>query len=372
MKILIAPDKFKESLSAIEVGEAIATGIRRHNPTAECIIHPLADGGDGSISALSSYFDFERIEIQVSDPLGRIINAYYYIVDDTAFIELASASGIVLLQKKERDPRKTSSLGSGQMIADALSKEIQKIFLFLGGSVVNEVGIGITHALGFRFLDKFGAELYPCGENLIHIQKIDTSKIQFPLKNIQLTCLCDVQSLLCGINGATHLYAEQKGANKADIEYLEKGVNHFANIINEQLGVDILAIVGGGASGGTAAGLLGMIGAEAKSGIETIIELTQFEEQLRSADWVISGEGKLDTQTMQGKVSSGVASLSQQYQKPLSLFVGQNQITPNVQQQLGIHSINTVLNQARNLEDAMQNTTKILEQLAFEFAKKHL
>lgn len=366
MKILIAPDKFKESLSAIEVGNAIAQGIQKYNPNAECMIHPLADGGDGSISVLSSYFDFEKVAVETQNPLGKNIHTHYYVANETAFIELASASGIVLLKKEERNPRKTSSLGSGEMIADALSRGIKKIFLFLGGSVTNDVGIGIAHALGFRFLDKNGNMLHPCGENLMHIQKIDATDLSFQLEDVELTCLCDVQSLLYGKNGATYIYAAQKGANEADIEYLEKGVQHFASIITHQLNVDIQSIIGGGASGGIAAGLVGLLGAEAKSGIETILELTKFEEKLVASDWVISGEGKLDAQTLEGKAVSGVSALVKKYQKPFIVFVGQHELNEQAQKKLEIQQIFSVINKAENLEDALKNAAPYLTELAFE------
>ncbi|MEM8526535.1 MAG: glycerate kinase [Bacteroidota bacterium] len=366
MNILIAPDKFKESLSALEVGKAIEKGIQQRLPNAKCILHPLADGGDGSISVLSSYFDFETIEVQTLDPLGKLINAYYYVANDTAFIELASASGIVLLKKEERDPRKTSSLGTGEMIVDALSKGIRKIFLFLGGSVTNDVGMGIAQALGFRFLDKNKKELFPCGENLIHVQKIDASDLKFPLEEIELTCLCDVQSLLYGKSGATHIYAAQKGASKADIEYLECGVQHFAKVIKEHLSIDIQQVIGGGASGGIAAGLVGMLGAKAKSGIKTILELTKFEEELIAADWVISGEGKLDAQTLEGKAVSGVSALVKKHRKPFTVFVGQHELSEKEQKILGIHTIFAVMDKAENLEDGLQSAEYYLQELAFE------
>ncbi|MEN0046296.1 MAG: glycerate kinase [Bacteroidota bacterium] len=371
MKVLIAPDKFKESLSAIEVGKAIAKGIQEQYPNAECIIHPLADGGDGSISVLSSYFDFEQVEIAAQNPLGKKINIHYYIADNTAFIELASASGIVLLNKEERNPRKTSSLGTGEMIADALSRGLKKIFLFLGGSVTNDVGIGIAHALGFRFLDEQGNELYPCGENLIRIQKIDTSNLQFPPENIDLTCLCDVQSLLYGKNGATHIYAAQKGASETDIEYLEKGVQHFSNIIKQQLNIDLQSVTGGGASGGIAAGLLGLLGAKAQSGIETILKLTNFEEQLIATNWVISGEGKLDAQTLEGKAVSGVSTLAKKYKKPFTVFVGQHELTKQQQKTLGIEQIFAVMDKAEDLEDALQNAEQYLKELAYDASISH-
>ncbi|MEL6942247.1 MAG: glycerate kinase [Bacteroidota bacterium] len=319
MTVLIAPDKFKGSLSALEVGKAIENGIKKHDTSINCIIHPLADGGDGSVDILSNFLDVRRINVQVNDPLRRKIQTYYYLSEKTAFIELAAASGLVLLGKKERNPLKTSTYGSGQMILDAIQKGATKIFLFLGGSATNDAGIGIAQALGFRFLNQYDKELAPIGENLIHIQKIDTSQLKFPIEELEFNCLCDVQNPFCGEHGASFVYAAQKGADEKAILQLDEGLAHFAKIIQQQFAIEIQNVAGSGAAGGIAGGLLGLLNAKIKSGIDTILELSQFEEKLKTADILISGEGKLDHQTLEGKVVSGVATLARRYQKPLFL-----------------------------------------------------
>ncbi len=364
MRILIAPDKFKGSLSALEVAQAIAKGIQQRDASIRCVLHPLADGGDGSLEVLQSYLDLDSIALQVQNPLGQKIEANYFCSKDAAFIELASAAGLVLLEKSERNPLKTSTYGSGEMIADALKRGIRDIYLFLGGSATNDGGMGIAQALGFQFLGKDNIPLSPIGENLVHVQNIVPPKNYDLLQNTRFYCLCDVKNPLLGMNGASHVYAAQKGANADAIEQLERGMQQFADIVEQQFGKDIRTLAGGGAAGGIAAGLFGLLGAEIKSGIATILELSQFESQIQQADLVISGEGKLDSQTLEGKVVSGVADLAKQYQKPLALFVGQHELSEQAQADLGITNIYAVLEQAKNLEDAMVNAPRVLVHLA--------
>ena len=370
MKVLIAPDKFKGSLSALEVAQAIQKGIQQHNANIECVLHPLADGGDGSLEILQNYLNIEVLTAFVQDPLGRVTAAHYFISGKAAFIELASASGLVLLKESECNPLKTSTYGSGRLIADALERGIQEIYLFLGGSATNDGGIGIANALGFQFLDKNNTPLSPIGENLIHIHKIIPPPNQEALKEVRFYCLCDVKNPLCGPNGASHVYAAQKGASPSSIESLEGGMNHFANIVDMQFGKAIRSLAGGGAAGGIAAGLFGLLDAEIKSGIASILELSQFEQHIQTADLVISGEGKLDNQTLEGKVVSGVSDLVKKYQKPFVLFVGQHELEEAAQEQLGSSSIQAVLEHAKDLEDAMQNTAVILTDLAYRYFKK--
>lgn len=368
MKILIAPDKFKGSLSAMEVGRAIAKGIHQHDPNIECTLHPLADGGDGSMEVLQAHLELQEIQVEVHNPLGRLIQASYFMSGNTAFVEMAKASGLVLLAKNERNPLKTSTLGTGELIANALAHDAKKIFLFLGGSATNDAGIGIAHALGFRFLNQAGKLLSPIGENLIHIHQIQAPEL---VSNIQFFCLCDVKNPLLGKNGASYVYAPQKGANPEQVVELERGMRNFAKQIEKQFAKDIRTIEGGGAAGGIAAGLSALLNAEIKSGIATILELTNFEQHIQAADWVISGEGKLDNQTLEGKAINGVSDLAKQYRKPLVLFVGQHELDEKAEKQLGIIQLYSVLANAENSEDAMQDGARILTDLGRQFATKH-
>ncbi len=363
MRILIAPDKFKGSLSAMEVCQAIAKGLEQQSTSYELIFHPIADGGDGSLDVLSNYLSLEKQSLKSFDPVGRLIPTYYFTSGHLAFIELANASGLVLLSEYERDPLKTSTFGTGQLIANAISKGYEHIYLFLGGSATNDAGIGIAAALGCIFYDEQQQALPPVGESLIKIKSINfQTAIDF--KNIKITLLCDVRNPLFGPNGAAYVYARQKGADDSSIEYLDRGLMHYSKILHQQSGIDISNMPGSGAAGGVAASMIALFGAQIKSGIEVISSLSGLEEKMRTADWVISGEGKLDAQSLEGKVVDGIASLCKKHKKPLILFVGKNELSEKQIIQLGARQISSILEHAKSLEDAMLNGALYLEKLA--------
>ncbi|GAB5555518.1 MAG: glycerate kinase [Saprospiraceae bacterium] len=363
MKILLAPDKFKGSISALEVCHAIENGLLKQAKSFEVTAHPMADGGDGSLAILSKYLNLDTQNIQTLDPLGREIQALYYTSSTAAFIEVASASGLVLLNKKERDPLKTSTLGTGKMIVDALSKGYKQIYLFLGGSATNDAGIGIASALGYQFLGKQKNILNPIGENLSKINHLRSSS-QFDFKNIKLTLLCDVTNPLFGTNGAAYVYAPQKGASAKEVAYLDAGLRHFSQLINHQLGKDVSRIPGSGAAGGIGAGLIGLLNAQIEAGFDVIAKLTGLEQKIQWADWVISGEGKLDTQSLQGKVIDGVAKLCKKHKKPLTLLVGKNDLKHQNLDHLNINDVFSIYEQAKDLDDAMRNGVSYLEEMA--------
>lgn len=367
MKIIIAPDKFKGSLTALEVSQSIERGIKKYDPMITCLLHPLADGGDGSLEVLKSHLDLTPVSLPVFDPLGRQMVAQYFISEEKAFVEMASASGLVLLKKEERNPLKTSTFGTGKMIADAIQKGCREIYLFLGGSATNDGGIGIAQALGFEFLAEDGRKLAPTGEHLGRITHIKSDALIPGLKESTIYCLCDVINPLVGPNGASHVYAQQKGADPEAIAFLENGMHQFAFVIEKQFNKAIKTIPGGGAAGGIAAGLFGLLNAQIKSGIGTILELSQFEQQLKTADIVISGEGKLDNQTLEGKVINGVSNLAKAQGTPLLLFVGQNQLDAKYYERMGVAGVFSVLENAKDIDDAINNASRILEELAFEW-----
>lgn len=364
-RVLIASDKFKGSLSAQAVGQAIARGLMQSAEPLEITLHPMADGGDGSLAILSNHLDFKTVSVNTQDPLGRAIQATYFTTEEAAFIELASASGHVLLQAAERNPLLTSTYGTGQMIRDAIAHGYTKIYLFLGGSATNDAGIGIAQALGLQFLDAQQKPLPPTGESLAKIASIhDQQWIDF--SQIQLTLFYDVANPLYGPTGAAQVYAPQKGANPAQVEYLDGGLVHFRQIVLQERGIDIQTIVGGGSAGGIGAGLVGLCGAEMRKGFEVMAQLTQLEEKIKASDWVISGEGKLDEQSLQGKVIDGIADLCKKHQKSFALFVGKNDLSEKALAALhcsGLYSISTM---AKNQQDAIQNGAFYLEALARE------
>jgi len=317
VKILIAPDKFKGSLSAKEVCEALSEGILRGNTSVEIFTKPLADGGDGSLVVLQHYLDVKTITTTVHDPLMRPIQASYSMADTAAYIEMSKASGLVLLQEGERDCMNTSSFGTGELIADAIKKGANKIYLFIGGSATNDGGIGIANALGYRFFDAVENLLEPIGRNLALIKRIDNTQLLYDLSTISFKVICDVNNPFYGKNGAAYIYAAQKGASTEDIILLDKGLENLANCLNHQNFPVIAQVPGAGAAGGVGGGAIAFLGAKLVAGIQTFIELTQLENTLKDCDLIITGEGKIDRQTEQGKVVSGVCQLAKKYEKPV-------------------------------------------------------
>lgn len=366
MRVLIAPDKFKGSLSALEVCQAIGDGLQQCNPSIETIYHPMADGGDGSLAAIANHLELTIHDVRTTDPLGREMVAQYYTSQDTAFIEVASASGLVLLAKNERNPLASSTAGTGKIMLDAIGKGIKKFYLFLGGSATNDAGMGIASALGCQFLDEHNKVLDPIGKNLRKVKSIKTSDFGGSEK-IQITLLCDVTNTLYGPSGAAHVYAAQKGASDEQIEYLDKGLRHFSNIIQKQFGIDVSEMPGIGAAGGIAASLIPIFGAKTEKGFNAIAELTGLEANIQSSDIIISGEGKLDTQSLQGKVIDGIATLCKKYKKTLVLFVGKTELTEQERHLLEAKYIYAIANESKSLEDAISNGADYLSNMAIQY-----
>lgn len=362
MKILIACDKFKGSLSARAVGEAIRKGLNKQSSNIEIILHPMADGGDGSLEILSQHLDLKKEFIKTSNPLGKKIDASYYTSSEAAFIEVASASGLVLLSETERNPLKTSTFGTGLLIKNAFQKGFSNIFLFLGGSATNDAGIGIASALGFEFSDSNKNALHPIGKNLNHIYSIVNNSL-FDFNEINITLLCDVNNPLFGKNGAAYVYAPQKGASPAQVEFLDKGLENYHAVLQHYTGKDIQNLAGCGAAGGIPASLVALMNAQLQSGFSTISQLTKLENAIKNADLVISGEGKLDSQSLQGKVIDGLAQLCKKYKKSLVLCVGKNDLSEKETEALSIKKIHSIFDEAKNLEDAMQNGAVYLEKI---------
>lgn len=363
MKILIAPDKFKGSMSAQQVCVAMEKGLRKNDDSVEIISHPMADGGDGSLEILSNFMSLQKHKIITVDPINREIIVPYFTSKDAAFIEVASASGLVLLPKREQNPMLTSTIGTGKIIADAISKGFQKIYLFLGGSATNDAGMGIATQLGFRFLNKNKNELLPIGENLSKVKFIYHSSI-FDLEKIKFTLLCDVDNPMFGKFGAAHIYAPQKGATIKQVNFLDNGLKNFSVILKQKTGIDPSQIPGSGAAGGIGGGLVSLLNAELRNGFETMALLTNLENQIKSADWVISGEGKLDEQSLQGKVVNGISTLCKKHQKPLSLLVGKNELSQKQIDNLKIKHIFAIMDKAKNLDDALLNGHLYLKKMA--------
>ena len=358
MKILIAPDKFKGSLSATQVCDAITKGIKIDESNHEIISCPMADGGEGSIDIINNYLDLEPIDLIVKDPLFRPIKSTYYFTDLTAYIEMSSASGLSLLKKEEQNCMNTTSFGTGQLIKDAISRGLTTINLYIGGSATNDGGIGIASALGFEFYDKFKKLLTPIGKNLNLINYIDGSKVNYNFNEININVICDVGNPLYGKHGAAYVYARQKGANSLEIKKLDQGLINLQSILLKYDFPNVTNIPGSGAAGGVGGGLVSLFGAKLISGIKNLIEITQLESMIKDCDIIITGEGKIDLQTEKGKVISGICNLARKYKKSIIAVCGDED--KNASKRLGLNKVYTILEIADSRNDAIFNGEKYL------------
>lgn len=365
LRILIAPDKFKHSLTAPQVCKAIEDGLLQQFPDAVIQSIPLADGGEGTADVLTFLSRGKEEQVTVMDPLMRPVRAGYGLSSDgsTAFIETASASGLQRLQPHERSPIITSTFGTGEIIRHAIEKGVGKLMIGVGGTATNEGGAGLASALGYSFVDESGKQLEPTGRNLIHIRRIETDGVPHIIKHCEVVVLCDVRNPLTGPNGATYTYALQKGATADDLFLLEEGLKHLALRIREDLGVDIENLPGAGAGGGSAGGLVAFLGGTLVRGIDALIELSKLEAHVKNADVVITGEGKLDSQTVMGKVIQGVASCCNKYNKPLFAIVGKNELTDYSQVLPGLTDV-FELTSVTEEEDSIRNAYRWLSHLA--------
>jgi glycerate kinase len=367
-KILISPDKFKGSMTAHEISSILKLEIEKVIPSAIVSCSPLADGGDGSIDILAKHLNLEKIFVKTIDPLGRYLETEYYRNSTTAYIELASSSGLVLLKDKERNPFKTSTYGTGLEIKHAIENGVDHVYLFLGGSSTNDGGIGIASALGFTFLDNDGNELPPIGSSLDLIRTIISSRSELALKSLILCC--DVNNPPTGENGAASVYAQQKGASKEDIEILDQGMINLCNQVKLFNSKEVINLVGGGAAGGVPVCLVGLLAATIVGGVDLIIEQVNLEDEIKNSDFVISGEGRLDEQSLNGKVVSGVARLCKKYKKPLYLTVGINEIDEKSVKDLGVKQIYEIISHAKDIDDAMENGSSYLSKISREIAQQ--
>ncbi|MPQ46187.1 glycerate kinase [Marinifilum sp. N1E240] len=369
LKIAIAPDKFKGSLSGLEFCEAVDKGLRKHAPNLEIVNLPLADGGDGTVEVLKYYLNGELITLPVCDPLMREVRASYLYSEEkkTAYIEMAEASGIRLLSDEECNPLYTSTYGTGQLIVDALDRGVKHIILGIGGSATNDAGIGMARALGYRFFDNDMQELKGVGKDLLDLDSIDTRLVNPKIKKVKFDIACDVDNPLYGANGAAFIYSSQKGASPETVEELDRGLVNFNDLIKKQFQKNLQKIPGAGAAGGLGAGCILFLNAKLNSGIELIKQEAQFNDKIKEVDWIITGEGKLDTQTFSGKVIRGVMdSITNQ---KLALFCGQVDLNEDELKQLKIDHLTQISSYAKDVNDSIQNSGKYLEKAAEEFAR---
>ncbi|WP_379134586.1 glycerate kinase [Paenibacillus sp. sgz500958] len=319
---LLAPDSYKESMTAKEVCEAMEVGIKRAMPDAECIHVPMADGGEGTVQSLVDATGGTLIEQVVTGPLGTPVLAKYGILGDgkTGVIEMASASGIHLVTKETKNPLITTTLGTGELIRDCIDRGIKDIILGIGGSATNDGGAGMAKALGYKFLDRAGNELALGGGFLGELDMIDSSGAMPQLQEVKILVASDVTNPLCGERGATAVFGPQKGATPDMVKALDSHLRHYSRVIKQHLGVDIADVPGAGGAGGLGGGLLAFTNATMKKGIEIVIEYTKLKEKLEQADYCITGEGSIDSQTKFGKAPYGVAQAAKSVRSDMKVI----------------------------------------------------
>lgn len=371
MQILIAPDKFRGSLEAAEVCQAVNEGILLAYPQASVISIPLADGGEGTTKILTEQSGGKFITAKVRDPLGRLMEASYGLSGDekTAYIEMASASGLRLLSAHEYNPWLTNTFGTGQLILDAIERGVQKIILGIGGSATTDGGIGMAAALGYHFLDENGKVLIPIGESLSKICDIDNLDAHSRLQSVSITIACDVKNPLFGLNGAAHVYGPQKGADVEMVNELDLGLRNLTKVAEKVFGKDVSEIPGAGAAGGLGAGCLWFLNAELKEGVGIVMEQTNIARHIQSSDLVITGEGKVDEQTLSGKVVKGLADLCQNYNVPLAVVCGTLMINPEETRSAGITYAVSVLNKPMDLDSAQNDAYDLVRDATFNLVR---
>jgi len=324
MRVVIAPNAFKGSLTAEQAAECIARGIDRAVPGCVTVRVPVADGGDGTARAVVAATGGRWVRCEARDPLGRRVSSGFGVTGDggTAVIEMALASGLALLTPEERTPLLTSSAGTGDLIRAALDEGVRELLIGIGGSATNDGGAGLARALGVKFLDANGGELDGTGGSLERLSRIDVRGLDPRLKRVRIDAACDVDNPLFGPRGAASVYGPQKGATPEAVERLDRGLRRFAETVARDLGVDVAALPGGGAAGGLGAGLAAFFGARLVPGAERVLEIVGFRQKLAGCDWVITGEGRLDGQTVFGKAPAAVAKAAREQGIPAIALCG--------------------------------------------------
>lgn len=364
MKFVLAPDSFKESMTSKEACDAMERGIKKVINDAQCIKVPMADGGEGTVEALAYGSKGKIKKVFVTGPLGKHkVNASYGIFGDgkRAIIEMAEASGIRLVKRELRNPLITTTYGTGELILDAIDNGAKHIIIGIGGSATNDGGAGMLQALGGKLLDKEGNELGFGGVELLKLHKIDLSTLDSRIKDINFEVACDVTNPLIGENGASYIFGKQKGASKEDMKVLDKALTNYAEVIKRDLGIDVRYVEGAGAAGGLGAALLVFLNGKLKSGIELVIKHTELEEKLKDADYVFTGEGAIDSQTIYGKTPMGVAMVAKKHGVKTIAFAGKVGDGVENLYDIGIKSIFSIMREVESLDEALKNGIENLE-----------
>ncbi|TKK19230.1 glycerate kinase [Enterobacter cancerogenus] len=370
MKIVIAPDSYKESLSALEVATAIENGFRDIFPTAEYVKLPVADGGEGTVEAMVAATGGRIVPVDVTGPLGERVDGFYGLSGDeqSAFIEMAAASGLERVAPSKRNPLITTSWGTGELIRHALDAGVKHIIIGIGGSATNDGGAGMVQALGAKLLDAHGQPVGQGGGELANLVRIDVSELDRRLADCRIEVACDVTNPLTGEEGASAIFGPQKGATPEMIVTLDNALEHYAQVIARDLDIDVLHLAGGGAAGGMGAALYAFCGAQLRQGIEIVTDALHLDEQVADADLVITGEGRIDSQTIHGKVPVGVARVAKRYNKPVIGIAGSLTADVGVVHDHGIDAVFSVIFTICSLEDALENASENVRMAARNIA----
>ncbi|MGF7430212.1 glycerate kinase [Thermoanaerobacterium thermosaccharolyticum] len=364
MKILVAPDSFKGSLSSKEVLKAISEGIKRA-VNAEIVGVPIADGGEGTVDALIASLGGRIVDVDVVGPLGNVVKSFFGILNDgTAVIEVAASSGLSLVQDNMRNPLITTTYGVGQLIKEALDAGCRKFIIGVGGSATNDGGAGMIQALGVKLLDEDGKDIPYGGGNLHKLKKVDISSIDRRVYESSFIVASDVTNPLCGENGASYVYGPQKGATPEMVEILDRNLRHYASVVKETLGKDFSDVPGAGAAGGLGFSLMAFLNAKIRSGIDIVMEASNIDEKVKSCDIVITGEGNTDFQTAYGKAPAGIARIAKKYGKPVVILSGGLGKNYKDLYDIGVTSMFSIVDKPMTLQEAMINAKKLISDRA--------
>ncbi|GMU91997.1 MAG: glycerate kinase [Candidatus Hydrogenedentota bacterium] len=371
MRVVIAPDSFKECASARRVADCIATGLHRAWPTAELDRVPMADGGEGTVDALVAATDGTFVTTTVTGPLGESVDARWGLLGDrsTAVIEMAAASGLALVPRERRDPRYTTTRGTGELIAAALEMGVLRIVIGIGGSATNDGGAGMAQALGYSLQDADGNELGPGGAALVRLARIGADNVHPALSRCEILVACDVANPLCGPEGASYVYGPQKGASPETIEELDLALRRFAEVVKAQLGKHVADVPGSGAAGGLGAGLIAFARGTLRSGVDVVAQACRLDERVRRADLVITGEGRLDAQTAQGKTPAGVARIAKRHGVPVIAISGALGTGFKSTYKHGIDAAFSICPRPMSLEEARASVEELLADAAESIAR---
>ncbi|MBY0001392.1 glycerate kinase [Priestia aryabhattai] len=366
MKIVIAPDSFKESLTALRVCEAVEKGIKTHFPNAGISKVPMADGGEGTVQSLVDATGGEIIQTRVTGPLGKEVEAFYGILGDrkTAVIEMAAASGLHHVPVDKRNPLITTTRGTGELILKALDHKVKHIIIGIGGSATNDGGAGMAKALGAKLLDANGAEIKEGGGSLDQLTAIDLTNLDSRLAKVKVEVACDVDNPLTGETGASAVFGPQKGATPDMVRQLDRNLAHYAAVIKKEMDIHIQNVPGAGAAGGLGGGLLAFLSAELKPGVDIVIEATQLESYIKDADLVITGEGRIDGQTIYGKTPIGVAKTAKKHGVPVIAIAGSIGEGSEAVYEHGISALFSVVPGAVTLSEALEKANENIEKTA--------